>query len=38
MTGQNNPIGDPDDPELALPYMYEQVNVLDTILKNVDRL
>lgn len=38
MTGQNNPIGNPEDPENTLPYMYEQVNVLDTILKNIDRL
>jgi hypothetical protein len=38
MTGQNNPVGDPDHPEAALPYLYEQANVLNTLLKNADSL
>lgn len=39
MTGQNNPVGNPDEePEAALPYLYEQANVLNTLLKNIDSL
>jgi hypothetical protein len=39
MTGQNNPVGDPEEnPEVALPYLYEQANVLNTILNNVESL
>ncbi len=38
MTGQNNPVGDPDHPEAALPYLYEQANVLNTLLTNADSL
>jgi len=36
MTGQNNPVGSPDDPDAALPYLHEQANVLNTLLKNRD--
>ncbi|KAL9645556.1 hypothetical protein ABK040_000619 [Willaertia magna] len=36
MVGQNNPIGNPDDPNASLPFLHEQANVLNTILKNID--
>ncbi|KAL0476722.1 hypothetical protein AKO1_006201 [Acrasis kona] len=38
MTGQNNAVGDPNQPEAAIPYLYEQANVLNTLLKNADAL
>ncbi len=36
MHGHNNPVGSHDDLESALPYLHEQANVLNTILKNRD--
>lgn len=38
MKGQNNTVGDPNSPDSALPYLYEQANVLNTLLKNRDIL
>lgn len=34
MTGQNNPVGK----EAQIPYLYEQANVLNTLLKNINNL
>jgi hypothetical protein len=39
MTGHNNPVGNPtENQEAQIPFLYEQANVLNTILMNKDKL
>jgi hypothetical protein len=39
LTGMNNPYGKPDsNSNNYLPFLYEQANILNTILKNIESL